>query len=217
MKTRRREMGRVKYSPDAAEMEVSRKERLEERRRSRRRAFYSLLIAAGLVLGVLVLGERVLSTGAGTVASAVTPVVLPAPEPLVNDALIEARARSAGETARRAAEEKLAKQTTEEKAAAHRETAKRAAGEDRTSAGQASAGQTIEEQPSSRQPPVAQSESSPSGTASPSGAPAPPSTAMTLTVPAMGKSGEPIGEGVDEGTLYNGPGHAPGTGYPWIA
>ncbi|HET7480872.1 MAG TPA: PASTA domain-containing protein, partial [Rubrobacteraceae bacterium] len=47
--------------------------------------------------------------------------------------------------------------------------------------------------------------------------PAPPSTAMTLTVPAMGKSGEPIGEGVDEGTLYNGPGHAPGTGYPWIA
>jgi sortase A len=31
----------------------------------------------------------------------------------------------------------------------------------------------------------------------------------------MGKSGQPVGEGVDEGTLYNGPGHAPTSGYPW--
>ena len=46
--------------------------------------------------------------------------------------------------------------------------------------------------------------------------PAPSSSAMTLTVPKMGKSGQPIGEGVDPGTLMNGPGHAPTTGYPWI-
>lgn len=52
--------------------------------------------------------------------------------------------------------------------------------------------------------------------ADPSAAPTPSSTAMMLTVPKMGKSGQPIGEGVDEGTLYNGPGHAPTTGYPWV-
>lgn len=46
--------------------------------------------------------------------------------------------------------------------------------------------------------------------------PAPSSSAMTLTVPKMGKSGQPIGEGVDPATLMNGPGHAPTTGYPWI-
>lgn len=47
-------------------------------------------------------------------------------------------------------------------------------------------------------------------------APTPSSTAMTLTVPKMGKSGQPIGEGVDPATLINGAGHAPTTGYPWI-
>lgn len=47
--------------------------------------------------------------------------------------------------------------------------------------------------------------------------PAPPSSAMTLTVPKMGKSNQPIGEGVDPATLMNGPGHAPTSGYPWVA
>lgn len=47
-------------------------------------------------------------------------------------------------------------------------------------------------------------------------APIPSSTAMTLSVPAMGLSGDPIYEGVDPGTLMNGAGHAPNTGYPWV-
>lgn len=55
----------------------------------------------------------------------------------------------------------------------------------------------------------------PSGGADPSIAPEPASTALSLTVPAMGKSGQPIGEGVDEATLRNGAGHAPTSGYPW--
>lgn len=46
--------------------------------------------------------------------------------------------------------------------------------------------------------------------------PVPSSSAMYLTVPKMGKSGQPIGEGVDPETLVNGAGHAPTTGYPWI-
>lgn len=54
-----------------------------------------------------------------------------------------------------------------------------------------------------------------SGGADPSLAPEPASTEMYLTVPKMGKSGQPIAEGVDEGTLYNGAGHAPTTGFPW--
>jgi sortase A len=53
------------------------------------------------------------------------------------------------------------------------------------------------------------------GGADPSIAPEPASTALSLTVPAMGKSGQPVAEGVDEATLMNGPGHAPTTGYPW--
>jgi sortase A len=53
------------------------------------------------------------------------------------------------------------------------------------------------------------------GGADPSIAPEPASTALSLTVPAMGKSGQPVAEGVDPDTLMNGPGHAPTTGYPW--
>ena len=47
-------------------------------------------------------------------------------------------------------------------------------------------------------------------------APDPGSTAMTLSVPKMGISGDPIYEGVDDATLRNGAGHAPTSGYPWV-
>jgi len=56
-----------------------------------------------------------------------------------------------------------------------------------------------------------------SSTAGVANVPAPSSSAMSLTVPKMGISGQAVGEGVDEGTLYNGPGHAPTSGYPWIS
>lgn len=64
-----------------------------------------------------------------------------------------------------------------------------------------------------KQPDQAQKDSS---TASLANVSAPSSSAMTLTVPKMGISGQAVGEGVDEATLYNGPGHAPSSGYPWI-
>jgi sortase A len=47
-------------------------------------------------------------------------------------------------------------------------------------------------------------------------APAPGSTAMTLSVPKMGIAGDPIYEGVDDATLRNGAGHSPTSGYPWV-
>ncbi len=47
-------------------------------------------------------------------------------------------------------------------------------------------------------------------------APAPGSTAMTLSVPKMGIAGDPIYEGVDDATLMNGAGHSPTSGYPWV-
>ena len=51
-----------------------------------------LLVAVCLALGVLYLGMSVFRTQGEPVKEAVTP----APEPLVNDALVEAQARAAG-------------------------------------------------------------------------------------------------------------------------
>lgn len=45
--------------------------------------------------------------------------------------------------------------------------------------------------------------------------PDPGSTDLYLTVPKMGLEGDYVANGVDEGTLYNGAGHAPNTGFPW--
>jgi sortase A len=45
--------------------------------------------------------------------------------------------------------------------------------------------------------------------------PDPGSTELYLTVPKMGLTNDYVANGVDEGTLYNGAGHAPNTGFPW--
>jgi len=75
-----------------------------------------LLVAVCLALGVLYLGMSVFRTQGEPVKEAVTPVAAPAPEPLVNDALVEAQARAAGQIAREAAEKEAAKRAAREQA-----------------------------------------------------------------------------------------------------
>jgi sortase A len=84
--------------------------------KDRRRAGLYLLVAAGLALGALSLGISVFGTGGEPVKKVATPVVVPAPEPLVNEALVEARARAAGQAARKAAEKEEAKRAREKAA-----------------------------------------------------------------------------------------------------
>jgi len=45
--------------------------------------------------------------------------------------------------------------------------------------------------------------------------PDPGSTDLYLTVPKMDKVNDYVANGIDPATLYNGPGHAPNTGFPW--
>jgi sortase A len=95
--------------------------------KDRRRAGLYLLLAAGLALGALILGTGVFGTGGEPVEEAATPVAAPAPEPLVNEALVEARARTAGLRAREAAEKEAAKMAAREQA--RREAARKKAAE----------------------------------------------------------------------------------------
>lgn len=72
-----------------------------------------------------------------------------------------------------------------------------------------------DKQPAEDSQEEAPEEESASGGADPSVAPVPASSELYLTVPKMGLSGDYVANSVDEGTLYNGAGHAPNTGFPW--
>ena len=100
--------------------------------RSERRAGLYLLGAICVALGALFVGINAFATGGEPVKGAVTPTVASAPEPLVNDALVEARARIDGEAARRAAEREAAR--AEEAAERERMAAERDRGESRAAA-----------------------------------------------------------------------------------
>ena len=100
--------------------------------KDRRRAGLYLLGAVGLALGVLLLGISVFGAGGEPVKKAATPVAAPAPEPLVNEEVVEARARAAGQAAREAAEKEAAKRAAREQArreAARKKAAEKAAAE----------------------------------------------------------------------------------------
>jgi len=88
-----------------------------------RRAGLYLLGAVCLALGALFLGLSVFGTGGEPVKRATIPVVTPAPEPLVNEALVEARARAEGLLARKAAEEEAARKEAAEQASAEKKPA----------------------------------------------------------------------------------------------
>ncbi len=96
--------------------------------KGRRRAGLYLLVAAGLALGALILGTSVFGTGGEPVKKAANTVAGPAPKPLVNEALVEARARAAGQVAREAAEKEAAKRAAREQA--RREAARKKAAEE---------------------------------------------------------------------------------------
>ena len=83
--------------------------------KGRRRAGLYLLGAVCLALGAVYLGMSIFGTGGEPVKKAATPVA--APEPLVNEALVEARARAAGLLAREAAEKEAAKRAARKRAA----------------------------------------------------------------------------------------------------
>jgi LPXTG-site transpeptidase (sortase) family protein len=95
--------------------------------KGRRRAGLYLLGAVCLALGAVLLGMNIFGTGGEPIKKAATPVADPAPEPLVNEALVEARARTAGQVAREAAEKEAAKRAAREQA--RREVARKKAAE----------------------------------------------------------------------------------------
>ena len=100
--------------------------------RSERRAGLYLLGAICVALGALFVGISVFGAEGEPVKEAVTPAVASAPEPLVNEALVEARARIDGQAARRAAEREAAR--AEEAAERERMAAERDRGESRAAA-----------------------------------------------------------------------------------
>jgi LPXTG-site transpeptidase (sortase) family protein len=92
-----------------------------------RRAGLYLLGALCLALGIVSLGVSIFGTGGEAVKKAATPIAAPAPAPLVNEELVEARARVEGQAAREAAEKEAAKKAAREQA--RRETVRKKAAE----------------------------------------------------------------------------------------
>jgi LPXTG-site transpeptidase (sortase) family protein len=95
--------------------------------KGRRRAGLYLLGAVCLALGAVFLGMSIFGVGGEPAKRAATPVAAPGPGPLVNEALVEARARAAGQVAREAAEKEAAKRAAREQA--RREAARKKAAE----------------------------------------------------------------------------------------
>jgi sortase A len=152
-----------------------------------RRASLYLLAAALLAFGAVVLGISVLWPESEPVEEVATPAAAPAPQPLVNESLVEARARAAGQAAREAAQEE----------AAEKEAARETAAEEKPAR---------EQQPAEREP--VEKASAPA---------VPPDTTMYLTIPKLGLYDVLVLDGTSEAVLSQGAGHVPGTGYPWVA
>ncbi|MGH3146820.1 MAG: sortase [Rubrobacter sp.] len=172
--------------------------------KSERQLGLYLLGAICVALGAIFVGMSVFGAEVEPIKQAATPGVASAPEPLVNEALVEAQARIDGQAARQAAEEQAARSARAEAArkeaaerAAGRETRERAAAE-QAAAEQAEAGRTAEG-PAPAAPVV------------------PADTTMYLSVPKIGIQDVPVVEGTSEASLTAGAGHLPGSGYPWVS
>ncbi|MDQ4126428.1 MAG: class E sortase [Actinomycetota bacterium] len=162
---------------------------------SERRMGLYLLGALCLTLGAILVGISVFGAEDEPVRRAATPAVAPAPEPLVNEALVEAQARIDGQAARKAAEEAAAQRAKAEAKKKATEGAPREEAEERN-AGQAAAERRAATEPAS---PVV-----------------PADTTMYLSVPKIGIYDIPVVEGTTEASLSAGAGHLSGTGYPWV-
>ncbi len=157
---------------------------------SERRMGLYLLGAFCLALGAVFVGMSVLGAESEPVNRAASPAVATAPEPLVNEALVEARARIDGQAARHAAEEEAAERAQAEAARKEaEEEAARKEAEERAAA----------EQREAEQPAVV-----------------PADTTMYLSVPKLGLQDVPVVEGTTEASLTAGAGHLPSSGYPWV-
>jgi sortase A len=150
-----------------------------------------LLGALCLALGAVFVGMSVLGAESEPVNRATSPAVATVPEPLVNEALVEAQARIDGQVARQAALEETARAE-----AARKEVERNAATE-----------QAAEEQRATER---ATEDSAPAAPV------APADTTMYLSVPKMGIYDVPVVEGTTEASLTAGAGHLPSSGYPWV-
>ncbi len=160
--------------------------------KSERRMGLYLLGALCVALGAIFVGMSIFGVEDEPVRRAATPAVAPAPEPLVNEALVEAQARIDGQAARKAAEEEAARRARAEaarKEAVAREEASREQAEGRAASRAA---------------------------AEPAAPVAPADTTMYLTVPKMGIYDIPVVEGTTEASLSAGAGHLSSSGYPWV-
>jgi hypothetical protein len=133
----------------------------------------------------------VLGAESEPVNRAASPAVATAPEPLVNEALVEAQARIDGQAARQAALEEAARAE-----AARKEAERNAATE-----------QAAEERRATEQ---ATEDSAPAAPV------APADTTMYLSVPKLSIYDVPVVEGTTETALTAGAGHLPSSGYPWV-
>jgi len=165
--------------------------------KSERRVGLYLLGAVFVALGAVFVWMSVFGAENEPVSTASIPAVASAPEPLVNEALVEAQARIDGQAARQAAEEEAARQ-------ARAEAARKEAAEAKKAAEAEAAREETEERTASQ------------AAAEPAAPVAPADTTMYLTVPKMGIYDIPVVEGTTEASLTAGAGHLTGSGYPWV-
>ena len=154
---------------------------------SERRMGLYLLGALCLALGAVFVGMSVLGTESEPVNRATSPTVATAPEPLVNEALVEAQARIDGQAARQAALEEAARAEAARKEAERNAATEQAAEERRATEDSA-----------------------------PTAPVAPADTTMYLSVPKLSIYDVPVVEGTTEASLTAGAGHLPSSGYPWV-
>jgi sortase A len=173
--------------------------------KSERRLGLYLLGAICVALGAIFVGISVFGAENQPVREAATPVVASAPEPLVNEALVEARARIDGQAARKAAEEEAAR-----RAEAARKEAAEAAEVKQRAAEKEAAREEAEERAASR------AAAERRAAAEPAAPVVPADTTMYLTVPKLGLYDIPVVEGTTEASLSAGAGHLSGSGYPWV-
>jgi len=178
--------------------------------KSERRLGLYLLGAICVALGAIFVGMSVFGAEIEPVKKAITPAVASAPEPLVNEALVEAQARIDGQAARQAAEEAARREA--ERQAAEEEAARREAAEQAT-AEQRAAEQAAAEQAAAEQRAAERAVPEPA----PAAPVAPADTTMYLSVPKMGIYDIPVVEGTTESSLSVGAGHYSGSGYPWVS
>jgi sortase A len=159
--------------------------------KSERRMGVYLFGALCLALGSVFVGMSVLEAESEPVHRAATPVGAAAPEPLVNEALVEAQARIDGQAARQAALEEAARLEAARKEA-ERNAATKQAEEDQRATERAA------------------------GDPAPAEPVAPADTTMYLSVPKMVIHDIPVVEGTTEASLTAGAGHLPSSGFPWV-